>query len=559
MSTAEKTRSTLTRMTPPAVVRMVQGLLMSGLKRTSIAERAGVCLETVRRIERGQIKPDERGWRRLLQARGEILAGPRHRCPQCGMLIDLERCLRCAVELRATMSPFPVAEEAGPDDPGIEYLPDAEEITARCRAVRESWPPGEETKRLRADQRRVPARIPEIDYHGVDEFLPNGALREATLAADRRPRVLLATLLLAACVACFAGSAAQAQQRAHYDRLAAVELGKHLFFEKGVSDDGTTSCATCHDPQKGYTDGLAAAVGVRGQLGDKRRSSPPLLGVARRQSKLFFVDGRTLGIDQQAGEPIQNAQEMGDQTREDVIARLRRSPRYQQMFRRAFGGNAGRSVVTLTRFKRSIADFESLLVAHDTPLERRQAGYEKALSPLAEQGFQLMSAARCFECHAGTRLTDDGFHNNGVAFFLRSRDRGRSDILPEQDETAADQGAFMTPSLVAVTMTGPYMHNGALPDLPSVVRGYNRGWIRDERDGRRTVDRYLDPRIVPQRWTPEEETAVLACLTEGTLPAVYPNVEDPFAPKRPEPVPLPLLLKQPTASERIVDLFAKRE
>ncbi len=505
MSTVAE-RKTLTRMTPPDVVRMVQRLLKTGLKKDAIAKRAGVSQEMVRRIERGTIKPDDRGWARLCRSRDDILLGPTHRCPGCGLKIETNRCLRCHIENHSGLAPC--TEEPDAADPTIEFLPD-----------------------------RV--------------------LSEAQRAASRGPRCLMVSLLLFVCLACFAGSPALAQQRAHYDRLAAVELGKHLFFEKGVSDDGTVSCARCHDPQKGFSDGLAAAVGVRGQLGDKRRSSPPLLGVARRQSKLFFVDGRTLGIDEQAGEPIQNAQEMGDQTRGDVIARLRRSPHYQQLFRRAFGGNQGNSVVTLARFKRSIADFEGMLVAHDTPLERRQAGYEKALSPLAEEGFQLMTEARCFECHAGPRLTDDGFHNNGVAFFLRSRDRGRSDILPEEDETAADQGAFMTPSLVAVTLTAPYMHNGALPDLPSVVRGYNRGWVRDERDGRRTVDRFLDPRIRPQGWTPHEELAVVACLTEGTVAAVYPNVEDPFAPKRREPVALPLLLDKPTAEERIVQLFQR--
>lgn len=329
-----------------------------------------------------------------------------------------------------------------------------------------------------------------------------------------------------ACLACFAVSASA------QDRLARIHLGKMLFFEKGLSDDGTVSCATCHDPARNFTDGRPVAIGVRGLAGV--RNTPTVLFAAYKP--LQFHDGRVTGINAQALEPIQNAVEMGDQSREQVMQRLANSARYRKLFRAAFGD----SRVTQARFGLALADFQGTLVARDTPLEKRMKGYTKTLSPEAERGYQLMQRGSCFECHAGARLTDFGLHNNGVSFFLRDSDRGRSDILPDDQETAADQGAFATPTLVGIAQTGPYMHNGALPDLESVVRGYNRGWVREDprRDARgrvvtvRVKDRFQDPRVRPQGWTAADERAVLRCLTEGTAPEVFPMVKDPYASRR---------------------------
>jgi len=197
MSTVEKTRKTLTRMTPPDVVRLVGRLLKAGLKKDAIAKRAGVSTETVRRIERGQIKPDERAWARLNRAASEEGVGPTRRC-RCGLLTNLVRCVRCHAERYAGR--LELVEETPADDPTIEFLPDEEEIAFRAQVVRAHWPPGEEERRLRCDERRVPARTPEIEYGAVAEFLPDRVLREATIAADRRPRILLTSVFFLACL-----------------------------------------------------------------------------------------------------------------------------------------------------------------------------------------------------------------------------------------------------------------------------------------------------------------------------------------------------------------------
>ena len=100
---------------------------------------------------------------------------------------------------------------------------------------------------------------------------------------------------------------------------AKLELGKQLYFDPRVSKNGTVSCATCHNPEKGWTDGIKTSVGIDGQIGG--RNAPTVLNTA--YGRTMFWDGRSPSLEGQAQGPIQNKIEMGDQSYKEIIDRLR--------------------------------------------------------------------------------------------------------------------------------------------------------------------------------------------------------------------------------------------
>ena len=127
------------------------------------------------------------------------------------------------------------------------------------------------------------------------------------------------------------------------------ELGRQLYFDPRVSLDGTVSCATCHNPAKGWTDGMPVSIGISGQTGG--RSAPSVLNTA--YGKTMFWDGRAPSLEGQAQGPVQNPIEMGKQSYKEIVDRLRKIPGYVEQFQKVFGTN-----VTLDGMAKAIATFE---------------------------------------------------------------------------------------------------------------------------------------------------------------------------------------------------------
>tara|TARA_B100000809_G_scaffold255164_1_gene293320 strand:+ start:103 stop:672 length:570 start_codon:yes stop_codon:yes gene_type:complete len=117
--------------------------------------------------------------------------------------------------------------------------------------------------------------------------------------------------------------------------IAKVELGTQLFFDPPLSRDNTVSCATCHDPKKGWSNGDRYATGVRGQVG--KRSAPSLVNSAYQEHQ--FWDGRADSLEDQAGIPIEDPTEM-DMLLEELAGKLNDIPGYKQQFQTAFGHDA---------------------------------------------------------------------------------------------------------------------------------------------------------------------------------------------------------------------------
>jgi cytochrome c peroxidase len=237
---------------------------------------------------------------------------------------------------------------------------------------------------------------------------------------------------------------------------AKIELGGLLFADPGLSGDGKSSCASCHDPRRGFADGLAKSPGNGGRL--LVRHTPTLLNVA--YAPILFWDGRSPSLEDQALRPITNGGEMARHPA--VLAdAVEGNPRYQALFAAAFPGTG----VSEANIARAIAAYERTLVSGTAPFDRFIAGTTTAISPAAARGFALFAGkANCAACHSGALLTDGKFHDVGLA----DDDLGRGGIT----NNSAFDHAFRTPALREIGRTAPYMHNGSLQNLAAVVDHY---------------------------------------------------------------------------------------
>ncbi|WP_447578126.1 cytochrome-c peroxidase [Achromobacter kerstersii] len=278
-----------------------------------------------------------------------------------------------------------------------------------------------------------------------------------------------------------------------------VALGQMLFFDAHLSRKGQVSCASCHQPQRAFTDGRPLAVGEDRLMG--RRRSTPLIA-APFATRLFW-DGRAESLKAQVLGPVQDSREMNhDQT--DAIARLRNLPPYPAQFLKAFGpGEFGpgdvrkdeavdgvavdavavdgvavdTAAVDTDRLARALAAFVATIRPQATRFDAFLNGHHNVLNDRELLGLHLFrTQARCMNCHNGPLLTDHQFHNLGLSFYgRRNQDLGRFEVTRD----LADLGTFRTPSLRNVSQAGPWMHNGLFTDLKGLLRMYNAGMGRD--------------------------------------------------------------------------------
>lgn len=269
-----------------------------------------------------------------------------------------------------------------------------------------------------------------------------------------------------------------------------VALGKMLFFDGRLSGDAKTSCATCHDPTKGWTDGIPLSIGYPGSL--YFRNTPTVINAVDGQ--YFYWDGRLTASDvpTMIRDHISEAHFMYADGRL-VIERLRQVPAYEQGFKEAFGGEP-----TYGRILNSVAAFLQTLRSRDVPFDRYLGGDDNAISAEAKRGLELFQGkANCIQCHSGPMLADGGFHKLGlpgnrdifktpqrhITFRRFFRTFGipeyaalREDVgVYAMTKRAKDYGRFRTPTLREVSKTGPYMHDGSLATLQEVIEFYDRG------------------------------------------------------------------------------------
>ena len=278
-----------------------------------------------------------------------------------------------------------------------------------------------------------------------------------------------------------------------------VRLGQKLYFDKRISIDGTVSCATCHDPAFAFASTDTLAIGVGDQHGT--RNAPTLLN--SRYSKSYFWDGRTRTLEEQAQQPLLNPSEMGMKSEAALVERVSGIEEYRKSFRHSFP----REGITLNTIAAAIAAFERSLLSRNAPFDRFIKGDKNAMTEIQQDGWQLFKGkAGCIDCHslsgAAPLFTDHKFHNTGVAakdltfevLSQRVEEVGAQDkifdvMLLAHDphfsdlgrflvtRNTRDLGAFKTPTLRDIELTGPYMHNGSIRTLLEVMRFYNQGGV----------------------------------------------------------------------------------
>jgi cytochrome c peroxidase len=269
--------------------------------------------------------------------------------------------------------------------------------------------------------------------------------------------------------------------------VATVELGRHLFYDTRLSDNGTYSCATCHQQALAFTDGKPQAVGSTGQL--HPRGSMSLANVAYAAT-LTWGHPFLWSLERQAQLPMfgDTPVELGWRSQAELEERLSAIPEYVDLFAQAFPETD--LPLTLQNAERSIASFERSLISGNAPFDRwLMAGDESAISDSAKRGYDLFNSEtfECYHCHGGFAFTDHVvfadeafpqvlFHNNGL-YNIDGRG-GFPDPntgVESVSEKPADMGRFKAPTLRNIAVTAPYMHDGSIATLSEVLDHYAAG------------------------------------------------------------------------------------
>jgi cytochrome c peroxidase len=317
-----------------------------------------------------------------------------------------------------------------------------------------------------------------------------------------------------------------------------VELGKLLFFDPILSDDNTLSCAHCHHPHLGFSDGLPRSRGRGGKGAGRERTggieltrgAPSLWNTVYNHRQ--FWDGRAAHLEEQARMVITTPEEVNADPAE-LVRELKAIPEYRALFDKAFGGKDGEAI-TFKNITYAIAAFQRTLVSFNSRFDRYAAGDGSALSPQEKRGLKLFLSpkTRCNECHGIPTFANRDFKVIGVP----DPKDGPADVAKPEAERGrggGPNGAFKIPTLRNIALTAPYMHNGVFETLEEVLDFYSGGGGR----GLGLDVPLQDDKIRKFALTPQEKADLIAFLLALTDESALPEI-----PKR---VPSGLPVVQP--------------
>jgi cytochrome c peroxidase len=258
-------------------------------------------------------------------------------------------------------------------------------------------------------------------------------------------------------------------------------LGRVLFYDKTLSINGTTSCASCHQQKLAFTDGRTLSAGFDGRL--VTRNSMSLINVRYYANGRFFWDERAATLEDQVIMPIENEVEMGHSLKK-LISQLAADPIYPPLFRKAFGSDR----VTKDCLAKALAQFVRAIVSHRSKYDQGRAAVESVhdvfpnFTPQENYGKQMfLERGKCANCHLYSEDVSEAQGRQSALFFvdratvngidgdLRVADLGVGGYSGRRE----DVGAFKAPSLRNIELTGPYMHDGRFPTLNRVIEHYN--------------------------------------------------------------------------------------
>jgi cytochrome c peroxidase len=342
------------------------------------------------------------------------------------------------------------------------------------------------------------------------------------------------------------------------DNPAAARLGQRLFFDTRLSANGKISCATCHDPAHGFSDGKPLSQGLQ----TTERHSIALWNVAH--GRWFFWNGRADSLWAQAMQPFQHEREMGA-TPEHLRVVLSGDPDMKADYEALFGplpGGGSPATPSLDRFLsnlgKALEAHERRIISTDSPFDRfagmvrrgESQGGSGHLGESAQRGLRLfVGRGRCVLCHAGPNFSDNEFHNIGLpgpsadqgrfAGILEVRDDRFNGLGEFSDDRSPETniklrylvvklnhlGEFKTPTLRSIAETAPYMHDGRFATLRDVLDFYS------ELPGEPGFG-HREETLVPRRFTELEKADLEAFLRTLTGAPLDESLMRPPAPSR---------------------------
>jgi cytochrome c peroxidase len=248
-------------------------------------------------------------------------------------------------------------------------------------------------------------------------------------------------------------------------------LGKMLFYDKGLSGDGSLACAGCHRQEDAFSDTAKFSTGIQGKQGG--RQAMAIFNMLWHENE-FFWDGRAHLLRDQSILPIQDALEM-DETLENVVAKLSAKQVYRDQFMRAFGSEE----ITSVKISHALEQFMNTIISNKSKYDKYLAGNAQ-LSASELRGKNLFfaeyneffpekSGADCAHCHSGDNFQNNQYMNNGLDAEADFSDMGRGKVTEE----SRDNAKFKVTSLRNIELTPPYMHDGRFSSLEEVVDHYN--------------------------------------------------------------------------------------
>lgn len=304
-------------------------------------------------------------------------------------------------------------------------------------------------------------------------------------------------------------------------------LGRVLFYDTNLSQNGTVSCASCHKAEFGFSDDRVLSLGFEG--GETGRHSMGLTNARYYAAGHFFWDERAETLEDQVLMPFQDPVEMG-MTLDEVVARVEGGSYYEGLFAAAFGDDA----VTSERISRALAQFVRSMVSTTSRYDEGRAMAPARSNVFANftdeenHGKFLFSAPPprggfgCFVCHQGEGMIPAEATSNGLDAEITDRGVG------EVTGTARFEGTFKVPSLRNVAVRAPYMHDGRFGTLEEVIDHYSEGIQASPNLG---APFFATDGVGPVlNMTDEEKSALVAFLRTLTDEAMLadPKFSDPF-------------------------------
>ncbi|MEG3658404.1 cytochrome c peroxidase [Arenibacter palladensis] len=269
------------------------------------------------------------------------------------------------------------------------------------------------------------------------------------------------------------------------DNPKTIALGKLLFGDPQLSKDNVMSCVSCHNPNKGFSDGLPKSVSnQKGVFTD--RNAPTLMDAG--YSARYFWDMWALDLEKQVVHVIDNDLEFNTNF-DAIVAKLNKSDRYNKLFKEAYGGIA-KEDINQRSISNAIAAYVNSLKSFNSPFDKYVRNETEEYPENAKRGFNLfMGKAACGSCHFAPV-----FNGTVPPFYLESESevlgitQGFDSIAPTLDTDLGRMGnglkmdnhsflknSFKTVTVRNIALTAPYMHNGSFATLEDVLAFYNLG------------------------------------------------------------------------------------